>query len=182
MAVENKQTANKKLAFKLSLVVVAGLLFGFALAPLYDVMCKAIGLNGKGDTTATAAAKNMKVDKSRLVTVQFTGNSMPGLNWSFSSSESSVQVHPGEINLTTYVAKNEGDESVVGVAVPSVAPEVGMLYLKKIECFCFNQQTLQPGESKQMPIKFFISPDLPKEIKTLTLSYAFYNAKDKVDN
>lgn len=175
-----KNAQNKRLAFKLMLIVVAGLLFGFALAPLYDVMCKAIGLNGRADTTATAASDSLKVDKSRTVTVILTGNTMPGLDWEFSSDQTSVQVHPGEIKLISYTAKNNGDESVMGVAVPSISPEVAALYFKKIACFCFNQQTLAPGETKEMPVRFFVSPDLPKDINTVTLSYAFYNGADKV--
>ncbi len=180
MGDQRKNNENKKIAIKLSFIVFAGLLFGFAIAPLYDVMCKAIGLNGKADTTATAAGKNLKVDTSRSVEVLFTGDAMPGLDWGFAPSESSVTVHPGEIKLTTYTAKNNGSESVIGVAVPSVSPEVASLYFKKIECFCFNQQTLKPGEVKEMPIRFFISPDLPKDIGTVTLTYAFYNASEKV--
>jgi len=181
---------NKRLAWKLSLVVFAGLLFGFALAPLYESMCKAIGLNGKADTTATVESKTLKVDSTRSVTILFTGNTMPGLNWGFYPKQTSMQVHPGEVMLTSYFAKNEGKDSVIGVAVPSVSPELASLYFKKIECFCFNQQTLKSGESKEMPLRFYISPDLPKDVKTVTLSYAFYNSdtkvtdasKDKVEN
>ena len=176
-----KNSNNKKLAFKLLLIVVAGLLFGFALAPLYDVMCKAIGLNGRGDTTATTN-NSVKVDASRTITVLLTGNTMPGLDWEFSSKEASVQVHPGEIKLISYLAKNNGTKPVTGLAVPSVAPEVASLYFKKIACFCFNQQTLAAGETKEMPVRFFVSPDLPKDINTVTLSYAFYSASEKVAN
>ena len=170
---------NRNLAIKLVMVVVAGLAFGFALAPLYDVVCDAIGLNGKADTTATAVNSNMKVDKSRKVTVILTGNTMSGLNWEFSSNETTLEVHPGEIRLTSYTAKNIGKEAVKGVAVPSITPEVAALYFKKIECFCFNQQTLAAGEVKDMPVRFYVSPDIPKEINTVTLSYAFFNAEDR---
>src|SRR3989304_7562813 len=99
MSDSNKDAKNRRLAWRLSLIVVAGLIFGFALAPLYEVMCKAIGLNGKADTTATVVEKSLKVDKTRWVTVIFTGNTMPGLSWSFSPTENSVRVHPGEIKL-----------------------------------------------------------------------------------
>jgi cytochrome c oxidase assembly protein subunit 11 len=172
---------NKKLAIKLVLIVVAGLAFGFALAPLYDVVCKTIGLNGRGDTTATVASTKQEVDMSRIVEVIFTGNTMPGLDWEFSSNEATMQLHPGEIKLTSFTAKNVGKKAVTGVAVPSVAPEVASLYFKKIACFCFNEQTLAAGESKEMPVRFFVSPDLPKDITTVTLSYAFYNANDRVN-
>lgn len=179
---DNTQNENKQLAFRLLLIVIAGVAFSFALPPLYYVVCEAIGLNGKADTTATIVQKDLKVDKTRTVTVLFTGNTMPGLDWEFSAKEPVVKVHPGEITLTAFYAKNNGAESVVGAAVPSVAPEVAALYFKKIECFCFNQQTLKAGESKEMPIRFFVSPDLPKDITTVTLSYAFYNRTDKVDS
>lgn len=180
MTTETEQHAqNKSLVFKLLLIIVAGLAFGFALAPLYDIMCKAIGLNGRGDTTATSEA-NVKVDESRTVTVFLTGNTMPGLDWEFSSNESSVKVHPGEIKLISYTAKNNGKEPVTGLAVPSVVPEVASLYFKKIACFCFNKQTLEAGETMEMPVRFFVSPDLPKDITTVTLSYSFYNAAEQV--
>ncbi|MDG1073468.1 MAG: cytochrome c oxidase assembly protein [Methylophilaceae bacterium] len=175
---EQKKANNKQLAVRLLIVAVAGLAFGFALAPLYNILCEAIGLNGKADITATAAASNTVIDQSRKVTVLFTGETMPGLDWGFSANEPNVEVYPGEIKLTSYKAINRGKQAVVGSAVPSISPEVASLYFKKIECFCFNQQTLQPGEIKDMPIRFFVSPDLPKDIKTVTLSYSFY----KVDN
>ena len=180
MSDSNKDAKNRRLAWRLSLIVLAGLMFGFALAPLYDVMCKAIGLNGKADTTATVVEKSLKVDKTRWVTVIFTGNTMPGLSWSFSPTENSVRVHPGEIKLTTYLVKNNSGESVTGVAVPSVSPELASLYFKKIECFCFNQQALQAGESKELPLRFYVSPDLPDDVNTVTLSYAFYNSAAKL--
>jgi cytochrome c oxidase assembly protein subunit 11 len=172
-----KAALNKRLAWRLSWIVLAGLLFGFAIAPLYDMMCRAIGLNGKADTSATLAEKSMKVDKTRMVNVIFTGNTMPGLSWSFHPTQTSMQVHPGEIKMATYVAQNNAKESVVGVAVPSVAPEVASLYFKKIECFCFNQQELKAGESKEMPLRFYVSPDIPADVNTVTLSYAFYNGE-----
>ncbi|QVL46123.1 MAG: cytochrome c oxidase assembly protein [Methylophilaceae bacterium] len=181
MIKENTKTSNKHLAVRLIMIVVAGLAFGFAIAPLYDVVCKAIGLNGRADTTATDNDDAMAIDESRNVTVIFTGTTMPGLDWHFAANESTMTVHPGEIRLTSYQAINNGSQAVVGSAVPSVSPEVAALYFKKIECFCFNKQTLQPGEAKDMPIRFFVSPDLPKDIKTVTLSYAFYQSNDELN-
>jgi cytochrome c oxidase assembly protein subunit 11 len=167
--------SNKRLAWKLSLIVLAGLLFGFAIAPIYDVMCKALGLNGRADSTATLVEGKQKIDKTRWVTVIFTGNTMPGLSWNFQPNQTSMKVHPGEMNMATYMAVNNAAESVVGVAVPSVSPELAALYFKKIECFCFKQQTLKPGESKEMPLMFYVKPDIPADVNTITLSYAFYN-------
>ena len=173
-----KDNTNFSLAIKLLIITLAGLAFGFALAPLYDVVCDAIGLNGRGDTSATEMTKNVTVDHSRKVTVIFTGSTMPGLDWSFEANEPKVVLSPGEIKLTSYKAINNSSEPVVGSAVPSVSPEVASLYFKKIECFCFNQQSLKPGEVKDMPIRFFVSPDLPKDIQTVTLSYSFYKASN----
>lgn len=167
--------SNKRLALKLSLVVFAGLIFAFAIAPLYDVMCKKFGINGRADNTMTASDKNMKVDKTRLITVIFTGNTMPGLGWTFQPKQTSMQVHPGEISLTSYTAQNKAVDSQLGVAVPSITPELATLYFKKIECFCFKQQTLKAGESKVMPVMFYVRPDLPADVNTVTLNYAFYN-------
>ena len=166
---------NKRTAIKLSLIVFAGLAFSFAVAPLYDVMCKEFGLNGRADSNATAISKTQKVDKTRWVTVIFTGNTMPGLGWTFHPKQSSMQVHPGEVTLTSYVAKNNAETSQLGVAVPSITPELATLYFKKIECFCFKQQTLKSGENKEMPLMFYVKPDLPADVNTVTLNYAFYN-------
>jgi cytochrome c oxidase assembly protein subunit 11 len=170
---------NKRLAFKLSLVVFAALIFGFAIAPFYDVMCKKLGINGKADTSATLATQ--KVDTSRWVNVIFTGNTMPGLSWTFHPTQNSMRVHPGQIMLTSYIAKNNGAQSVMGVAVPSITPELASLYFKKVECFCFKQQTLKAGESKEMPLRFYVSSDLPADVNNVTLSYAFFNGVPAAD-
>jgi len=170
-----KVALNKRLAWKLSLIVIAGLLFGFAIAPIYDVMCKKFALNGRADSSATLMASGQKIDKARWVTVIFTGNTMPGLDWSFHPKQDTMRVHPGEMNLTTYVAKNNGEAGVMGVAVPSITPELAALYFKKIECFCFKQQTLKAGERREMPVMFYVKTDLPEDVNTVTLSYAFFN-------
>jgi cytochrome c oxidase assembly protein subunit 11 len=172
---------NKRLAWRLSWIVAAGLVFGFAIAPLYNVMCKAIGLNGRADSSATAANNSMKVDEKRWVTVIFTGDTMPGLSWTFHPTQTSMRVHPGEIRMATYMAKNNANKDVTGVAVPSITPELAALYFKKIECFCFNQQELKAGASKEMPLRFYVSSNLPVDVNTVTLSYAFYNSLSTVD-
>ena len=172
---------NSRLAWGLSLIVLAGLLFGFAIAPIYDVMCKQFGINGRADSVATNFDKSIKIDKTRWVTVYFTGNTMPGLAWSFAPKNLSMRVHPGEISLTSYTAKNNANDSQPGVAVPSVTPEVAMLSFKKIECFCFKQQTLKAGETREMPVMFYVKPDLPNDISEVTLSYAFYNGLPSAD-
>ena len=172
---------NNKLAWKLTIIAVIGLLFGFAISPIYDVMCKRYGLNGRADSVATNFDKTIKIDKTRWVTVLFTGNTMPGLAWSFRPKQISMRVHPGEISLTSYIAKNNARDSELGVAVPSITPEIAMLSFKKIECFCFKQQTLKAGETREMPVMFYVKPDLPNDISELTLSYAFYNGLPSAD-
>ncbi len=169
-----RKAANKKLGFKLLWLVGAAFAFAFALVPIYDVLCKVTGLNGK--TSATASLTSNKVDTTRWVTVEFTSTVMPGLGWTFSPKQESVKVHPGQIETALFEAKNITNESVTGQAIPSVSPGTASLYLKKIECFCFRQQTLKPNEYKVMPLRFYVSPDMPKDIQAITLSYAFYNA------
>lgn len=157
-------------------IVGGAILFAFALVPLYDVFCNLTGLNGKTEGLPAAVQKSMKVDESRWVTVEFTSSVMPGLAWNFYPKQNSVKVRPGQITLAMFEAKNVTNETVVGQAVPSLSPGQATPYFKKIECFCFQQQKLKAGETKEMPLRFYVSPDLPQDIRTVTLSYAFYHA------
>ncbi|MFQ6334412.1 cytochrome c oxidase assembly protein [Methylophilus sp. 3sh_L] len=176
MALEQKQVAaNKRLAIKLVWVIVGALVFAFALVPLYDVICSVTGLNGKTKNTAETAAKAV-VDLKREVTVQFVSSVMPGLGWNFYPKQSSVVVHPGQVTTVMFEAKNTTNAVVAGQAIPSVTPGKASAHLKKIECFCFVKQTLQPGEVKALPLRFFISADLPQEVQEMTLSYSFFPA------
>ncbi len=171
----NRNDANRRLALKLLWVVGAAILFTLSLVPLYRVFCQVTGLNGKTDVRPVAVQKSLKVDESRWVTVEFTGNVMPGLGWNFTPNQSSMRVHPGQIELATYEARNNTNQAAVGQAVPSVSPGQASLYFKKIECFCFQRQSLKPGERKEMPVRFYVSPELPADIQNVTLSYAFYS-------
>lgn len=168
--------ANRRLALKLLWVVGAAILFTIALVPLYSVLCQLTGLNGKTEGLPAAVRQSLKVDQSRWVTVEFMGNVMPGLGWNFTPNQRSMRVHPGQIELATFEAKNNTNQVAAGQAVPSISPGQAALYFKKIECFCFQRQMLQPGEVKEMPLRFYVSPDLPADIQNVTLSYAFYNA------
>lgn len=174
-AVEQRDIKNKRLVIKLLWMVLGSLLFAFALVPLYDVLCSLTGLNGKTNNTAAVLSK-AKVDDTRWVTVQFTSNVMPGLGWNFYPKQASIKLHPGQIETVIFVAKNITSEVVVGRAVPSVTPGIASANLKKIECFCFVKQSLKPGEEKEMPLRFFVSPDLPQDVSEMTLSYAFFPA------
>jgi cytochrome c oxidase assembly protein subunit 11 len=166
---------NKILVRKLLWLVVGSLLFAFALVPLYNVLCSITGLNGKTQNSAALISK-AKVDNTRWVNVQFTSSVMPGLGWNFYPKQSSIRLHPGQIETVMFVAKNTTNEVVIGQAVPSITPGIAAANLKKIECFCFVRQSLRPGEEKEMPLRFFVSPDLPKDVSDMTLSYSFYPA------
>lgn len=179
-AKEQADLKNKRLGLKLLWLVAGSLLFAFALVPLYDVLCTLTGLNGKTSNTAAVLAK-AKVDNTRWVNVQFTSNVMPGLGWNFYPKQPSIKLHPGQIETVIFIAKNITNEVVVGQAVPSVTPGIASANLKKIECFCFVKQSLNPGEEKEMPLRFFVSPDLPRDVSDMTLSYSFFPAV-KEDN
>jgi len=155
-------------------MVAASILFAVSLVPLYDVFCTVTGLNGKTENVAALASNG--VDTTRTVRVEFTGNVMPGLGWNFYPKQAILQVHPGQIETATFIAKNITNEVVAGQAVPSVTPGEASAHFKKIECFCFARQELKPGESKEMPLRFYVSKDLPKDVEVVTLSYAFFSA------
>jgi cytochrome c oxidase assembly protein subunit 11 len=170
---------NKILVRKLLWLLLGSLLFAFALVPIYDVLCEMTGLNGKTNNTAAVLTK-AKVDETRWVTVQFTTNVMPGLGWNFYPKQSSIKMHPGQIETVVFIAKNTTNQVVVGRAIPSITPGIAAANLKKIECFCFINQALKPGEEKEMPLRFFVSPELPKDVSDMTLSYAFFPSVDGV--
>ena len=172
---EQLDLKNKRLVRKLLWLVIGSLLFAFALVPLYDVLCSMTGLNGKTQNTATALAK-AKVDNTRWVNVQFTSSVMSGLGWNFYPKQASIKLHPGQIETVIFVAKNTTNEVVVGRAIPSVTPGIAAANLKKLECFCFVNQSLKAGEEKEMPLRFYVSPDLPKDVSDMTLSYSFFPA------
>jgi cytochrome c oxidase assembly protein subunit 11 len=147
---------------------------GYALAPLYDVLCDAMGLNGKTTRVATMEPTG-PVDATRTVTVELTGQAMAGLPWEFRPLTAKLDVHPGETVEVKYYARNRAAEAITGQAVPSVTPGRAASHFQKIECFCFSQQTLAAGEGREMPVRFTVSPKLNPDVHTITLSYAFFN-------
>jgi len=167
--------ANRRLAVKLGIVTLAMFGFGYALAPMYDLMCQAFGVNGKTGRMEAQAAAAKPVDASRTVTVEFTGLATTGLPWEFKPMTRKLEVHPGATQEIKYWVRNTGNETITGQAVPSVAPGVTAAHFKKIECFCFTQQTLKPGEAREMPVRFVVDPALDKNVQTITLSYTFFN-------
>lgn len=154
--------------------VVGMFAFGFAMVPLYDVFCEITGINGKtgGRYEVTEVAE---ADASRTVKVQFLASNGPGMTWKFRPMVRSVEVHPGEPTTVNFYAENPTTQAMVGQAVPSLAPSEGTLYFHKTECFCFNQQPLEAGESTEMPLIFIVDKDLPEHITKLTLSYTLYD-------
>lgn len=173
--------ANRRLIRRLVIASVLMFGFGFALWPLYNVFCSITGLGGRTGTVTVEEAQAQAGYQDRLVTVTFDANVDPNLPWRFEPMVKSMQVRPGELTETSYVAANQVDHAVVGQAVPSVSPGTASLYFNKTECFCFTQQTLEAGQSRDMPVRFIIDPKLPPGINTLTLSYTFYLQDDATE-
>lgn len=168
--------SNRQLVGRLVLVVVAMFGFGYALVPLYDLVCDITGLNGKTGVASNAQAESIGVDESRTVTVEFTGNATRGLPWDFAPLQTRLTLHPGEIATATFRVRNRADRAIVGQAVPSVAPQRAASSFKKTECFCFTQQRLDARETREMTVRFVVERDLPADVATITLSYSFFNA------
>jgi len=159
-------------SWKLAAVALGAFGFSFALVPLYRIACeKVFGIRLEQQAGQVSARPNA-VD--RLVTVQFDGGVNSKLPWEFNPNQLSMQVRPGQVYETTYYARNTSDRAIVGSAVPSVAPARASGYFTKTECFCFTAQTLAAGEARDMPVRFVIDPDLPADVRTVTLSYTFY--------
>ncbi|ACJ31450.1 Cytochrome c oxidase assembly protein CtaG/Cox11 [Shewanella piezotolerans WP3] len=170
--------SNRKLITMLLLGAVGMFGFGFALVPLYDVLCDTLGINGKTQSTASVY-KPVTVDKNRTVTIEFVSQVQSDMPWEFKPQMNSMQVHPGELIRTHFVAKNLSANHIVGQAIPSVSPGQGAAYFNKTECFCFNQQVLAATATADLPLIFYVDPELPDSISTLTLSYTLYNITDK---
>lgn len=164
---------NKAMLVKLVVVAVVMLGFGYALVPVYRHLCEVLGINvlTQKDGTVVYDA-NTQVDKTRTITVELDSNSQGP--WRFRTTQRSVDVHPGELVTVMYEVVNTLPRKVAGQAIPSYAPQAATPHFKKVECFCFQQQVLGPNEAKQFPVVFFIDPALPKETKTITLSYTFF--------
>lgn len=173
--------AATRTAQKLFFFAVAMFGFGYAMVPLYDVLCDVTGLNGKTGEISQAAVEAGYVDKNRLVTVQFDTNVNTALPWNFKAMEYAMKVHPGEIAEAVFVVENNSEKDIIGQAVPSVAPSQASLFFNKTECFCFTKQTLAAGERKEMIVRFVVGSELPEKIKTMTLSYTFFEAPDSND-
>jgi cytochrome c oxidase assembly protein subunit 11 len=161
--------------WKLLAVVAAMFCFGFALVPMYNALCQLTNLNGKDTGMLVSANIKEKADLNRWVKVEFVTTVNGGRTWQFEPEQPSIEVHPGKLYTVNFRAKNQMDQSVVGQAVPSVAPWNAAKHLHKTECFCFNQQPFAALEEKHMPVRFMLDPELPADVETITLSYTFFD-------
>jgi cytochrome c oxidase assembly protein subunit 11 len=174
------QSDNRSILRKLVVIAVVMFGFGWALVPLYRKICEITGINvvTLRDADAKGAAKNTQVDTSRTVIVEFDANTQGA--WQFRPQVSHLEVHPGELVHVTYDLVNLRDRSVAGQAIPSYAPLQAASHVQKLECFCFTQQTLAAGETRRFAVVFFIDPQLPREVGTVTLSYTFFEVAGAV--
>ena len=182
------RSENVKMVSKLAVITVGMFAFGYALIPLYRAICEATGINilsitekqvpGNGLTGAAAArSANTQIDKTRTITVEFDANARGP--WRFAPAQRSIQVHPGELATVMYEFQNVQSRTMSAQAIPSYAPRQAAPHFNKLECFCFNQYTLAPGEKKDWPVAFVIDPRIPKDVTTITLSYTFFEVGGK---
>ncbi len=161
---------NKRLSRRLAVVALGMFGFGFALVPFYNQICAALGVNQMGEKSEIG---NSQVDRSRTVTIELDSN-VHNMAWRFKPLVNHVSVHPGELTTIEYEVVNVRDVAVTGQAVPSYGPPIAGTYFRKLDCFCFTQQTLAPGESRRMPVTFVVDPRLPKGMSSIAISYTFF--------
>lgn len=179
MADEHMNRPNHgRTALKLCALVVGMFGFGFALVPLYDVLCDITGLGGRTGGQYTYDPADMQRDSSRLVKVNFITNTNGGMPWKFWSESGGVRIHPGDLKQVNFYVTNPTDRRMVGQAVPSVVPPKAAEFFHKTECFCFNSQVLEPGETMEMPMRFIVDPNLPDNVQSISLSYALFDISD----
>ena len=174
---------NRRMTGKLAVVAVLMFGFGYALVPIYKAICNALGVNvlsvsERGGPVARTAPANTQVDRSRTVTIEFDANARGP--WDFKPALRSLQVHPGEVATVMYEFRNRQNRTMAAQAIASFAPMNSAAHFNKLECFCFNEYTLAPGESKQWPVVFYVDSKLPKDVTTITLSYTFFEVGGKV--
>jgi len=167
---------NQRMLAKLLVAAAVMFGFGFAMVPFYRTLCEALGLNSVAKSDAVAETQ---VDATRILTVEFDTNLRSDLPWTFAPLQKSVRVHPGELTQVVFEIRNNSSRPVTGQAVPSYGPQVAARHFKKLECFCFTQQTLAPGEVKRMPVVFVVGRELPQDVNTVTLSYTFFEVEGR---
>jgi cytochrome c oxidase assembly protein subunit 11 len=167
---------NRRMVGKLAVVVALMFAFGYALVPIYRTICEALGVNVLARADAVQSGSdvpvNGQVDLGRTVTIEFDANARGP--WDFKPAQATIDVHPGEVTTVMYEFRNRQNRTMTAQAFPSYAPASAMAHFKKLECFCFTEHVLKAGESKQWPVVFFVDRKLPKDVRTLTLSYTFF--------
>ena len=185
MQKEQKQ-ANARTVKKSLLVAIGMFGFGFAMIPLYSVICDVFGLNGrfielkKTEQAEYVTNVEKRIDTSRTVRIEFLTTLNQKLDWEFGVKQNTIDVHPGKVYEVMFYAKNLTNKKVVAQAVPSVSPGYAAKYFSKMECFCFTQQTFKAGEARDMPLRFYVDPNLPKKVKTISLGYTFFDTNRKI--
>ncbi len=170
-----RRRTQRRLTIVLFLLTAGVFGFGYALVPLYNTFCRLTGLNGKtGGPVAATSLLADKVDSTRWVNVEFTSTVMPGLAWKFRPLQRQIRVHPGKLATVTYFAENTSRREQSGRAIMSLSPGIAEKYFDKVQCFCFKEHTLKPGETRSLPVTFFVTSALPKRIRTITLSYSVF--------
>lgn len=176
------QKKHVKLVTALTLIVLGMFAFGFALVPIYNSLCKALGINGKVVLEAVQYDASQQKQTDREVTVEFVATNNSGIPWAFYPKTKKVKIHLGEIAKLAFYAENKTSNKMTVQAIPSVTPGLAAKYIKKTECFCFTQQTLGGHEAMNMPLLLHIDPDLPKDIKTITLAYTLFDVTNRFMN
>lgn len=176
----SSENSNRSIVSRLLLVTVLMFGFGFALVPLYDVFCRVTGLNGKVSGASTPGSA--MVQQNREVMLRFVTSNNESMPWSFRAQEQKVVLKPGQTFQTAFEVHNPTGRKMVAQAIPSVSPGLAAQYLHKINCFCFEQQTLQAGETMDMPLVVSIDTSLPDDIHALTLSYTLFDITDRFDD
>jgi cytochrome c oxidase assembly protein subunit 11 len=174
---------NRRLLFKLLTITALMFGFGYGLVPVYKAICEKLGINvlSLSERSLSGASSslpsNTQIDRTRTITVEFDANARGP--WDFKPAVRSLQVHPGEMTTVMYEFRNVQNRSMSAQAIPSYAPQQATPHFNKVECFCFNEYRLAPGESKQWPVVFYIDPKLPNDVRTITLSYTFFEVGGK---
>lgn len=178
---DDAKNSNVKLARTLIIVAVAMFGFGYALVPLYDVLCKVTGLNGKVESEAVkeAGEAGFKADNNREITVEFMTTVNESAPMAFRAETKQIKVHPGEYYKVNFYAENMTGKPMAAQAIPSISPGPAAEYFKKTECFCFTEQKFKAREAKTMPVRFVVNPELPEKYKTITLAYTFFDNTEK---
>lgn len=175
------QKKNLKWVRTLFFVAIGMFGFGYALVPIYNSLCKALSINGKvTQATEQYTANKTDVDSKRTILVQFVATNNGAVPWAFYPKVQSVRIHPGEIARLAFYAENRTDQTMTVQAIPSVTPGLAAKYLKKTECFCFTQQTLNGHEAMDMPLLFHLDKELPETVKTITLAYTLFDVTNRI--